>query len=238
MPRMISGYALVLLVILVAGCSPVTTIEGVELVAPTTQHTATPAPTPTPDPRTLALTGSVTKDFVGTTVSMNYPETWDHGERGQFFYVFDPAAEEPAPGINVFIQLTSTTDVADDLESMAPSVMREFSQRLMERGFADPESVPAPEQIKAFLWDEHDAAICFLPMVDGTNQVNLVIMDKDRARFVSVQGAAPAELWTEVEPTFLAILGTLTLNGNRLRADDLFAAYRNAADYQNHAHEN
>ncbi len=50
-------------------------------------------------------------------------------------------------------------------------------------------------------------------------------MDSRRDRFVLFTIQAPNEQWSELEPTFKAILASVTLDGEALPAEDVLAAY-------------
>ncbi len=219
---------LVAVMLLLTGCG-VETYAGVELATVPVAATSTPAPSPTPDPLLAELPNVMEKTFSGTTVTLNYPEEWQASERGQFFNIFDPAQgdENTAPGVFALIQLTRTVGLDRSDEDIAPAALLAFMRRMVEGGFAPSDSVPDPDEILAFQWTGHDAAMFYLPPEgNSTAGLSVLVMNEDHARFIVFNSFMDSSLWPSIEPTILAILSTATLDGQILGGPDLIAAYQ------------
>jgi hypothetical protein len=227
-----SRIAMLLVMVLLTGCG-VENIAGVDLSTAAISPTSTPVPTSSPEPLlSPELTNTATTEFVGTTVSLDYPDGWEAVEGGQSLTVFDPAFQNGnGPGVGLFFQLTRQTGLAtdDSSESIAPQAMALSLQRFAGGGYVHADSVPETDEALGFRWGSHDAAIFPWHSQDGAiTGVNVVVMDSDRRRFVLIGAQVDSTLWEDFEPTWLAIVGSFTLDGEALPAADIRAAYRQA----------
>ncbi len=208
--------------LLCAGCAQVEDLAGVSL--------ATVSPTPTAVPRTvvLPLPHTATKDFLGTVVSINYPEGWQVAESGQSLSVFDPDIGEPGGaglGIGMFIALTRSVGITEGEDAQAPLVMNRFLARAAAGGAVPPESAPAEDGALAFTWGGHDAAVFRWQSEDGAAQgIQLLVLDEDKRRFVIIATQPAPERWPDFQATWLNMMGTFTLNDTGLPLSDLQAA--------------
>jgi hypothetical protein len=188
--------------------------------------TSPPQPTATPDPLALELPNLIEKEFMGTLLTFRYPDGWTTDEGGQYMNVYSTDPDTPV-GVGVFISLTRGVGLdSDSEEALAPLAMQVFLQNAVDHGFANPETVPAEGVALGFDWGAHDAALFEWQPGDGaTTGLQIVLMDSRRDRFVLFTIQAPNEQWSELEPTFKAILASVTLDGEALPAEDVLAAY-------------
>jgi len=216
---------LVILALLLMGCS-VENLDGVPLVAPVIVPTSTAQPTSTPNPLAMELPNAIEKEFMGTLLAFRYPEGWTTDEGGQYLNVYSTNPATPA-GLGIFISLTRSVGLdSDSDEALAPLAMQAFLQNAADHGFANPDSVPGEGEARPFEWGNHDAALFQWQSGDGsTTGLQVVLMDSRRDRFVLFSMQAAAEQWTSMEPTFKAILASVTLDGDALPAEGVLAAY-------------
>ena len=80
-----------------AGCG-VENLDGITLATAAIRPTTTPPPTATPDPLAASLPNTATKEFLGTTITLSYPEDWQTDEGGQSLVVFDSEYPPGKPG--------------------------------------------------------------------------------------------------------------------------------------------
>ncbi len=233
---MSSGWGRCCLIVLLgmpvlAGCTRVETLAGVTLAAPVVAPTPTPLPTATPPPQALILPRMVSKEFTGTTVGLHYPDGWAHTEGGQSLRLFDPAY--PAgngPGVTLWIALTRTIDLDASPDGSAPQALERFLGQAAAAGFVPGEAVPGEDAAFAFLWGDHDSAFFRWQSGDrATQRAHVLVLSRDKRRFVLLTTAMPAALWPDFEPTWLAILSSVTLDGAALPAADMLAAWLQAA---------
>jgi hypothetical protein len=209
--------------LLLAGCG-VQNLAGVDLATVAITPTPTSAPTTTPDPSAIQLPNMTTKEFVDTSVSFSYPAGWQRDEGGQTLTVSDPEADLV---VTVFIRPTGDIEVDGDAENIAAQVMQFFLQQAAEFGAVPPESAPGPDEALPFRWGEQDAAIFPWHGEDRTG-ANVLVLNDDRDRLIFFGTETAPERWEAFEPTWLAVLGTVVLNGEALPAADVITAYREA----------
>ena len=125
------------------------------------------------------------------------------------------------------VQLTRTVGLDRGDEDIAPAALLAFMQRMAEGGFAPSDSVPDPDEILAFQWAGHDAAMFYQPPDGGSLAgLSVLVMNEDRARFIVFNSFMDSSLWPSMEPTILAILSSATLDGQILGGPDLIMAYQ------------
>ncbi len=234
LPRITRPF-LLLVVILLSACSGVENLTGVELASPAALPTATLPPTATPlAAATAALANTASKDFLGTTISLGYPDGWQVEERGQSLTVYqsDPASpKEVTTSVQIFIALTRSLELEELPEVLAPIAMQRFLLRGEEFGFVAPNSVPGTDEALPFQWGGHDAAIFPWRSEDGALAgVQVTVITEDRRRFVLIGTQTNAAGWPALEPVWQAMLGSFTLDGQALGADDLKNAYDSFMD--------
>ncbi|GAB4571926.1 MAG: hypothetical protein Kow0077_09890 [Anaerolineae bacterium] len=207
-------------IIAAGGCSPVENVAGVVLA------TANPTATSDAISTSVPLTRTLEKDFVGTVISINYPETWQTSESGQSISAFDPGtADSGGPGIGLFVALTRTVGVDAGEEGIAPVIMSRFLARGAEFGAVPREAVPDEAAAYPFTWGGHDAALYrWTSSENDTVGVQLLVLDGAKRRFVIIGAQASKAYWTDFEPTLHNILATFTLDGETLPIDDVIAA--------------
>lgn len=225
---------LLLTLLILTGCG-VENTAGVQLATIDVPPTVTPAPTTTPDPLAIELPLTGEKEFVGTTVTMRYPDGWATEEGGQYLTIFDPTTlnEDGEPtgatrGVSFRIQLTNLPGVEIDPEdeSVSPMFLSVFVQFARDNGFRPGDTFTMLDNIHAFTWNTHDSAI-YLEHIQETNftELYVVVMDNERRRFVTIVTMLNTDEWASFEPTLKAILGTITLDGEALPPADILTAY-------------
>lgn len=218
----------VTLLMLAAGCG-VENLSGVDLAtsgAEPTATTAMTAETPTPNPAALVdLPNTAEKEFLGTVLTMHYPEGWDTQEGGQSLNIFPTNGD--GFGVAIFVSLTRTTNVDRDEERVAPLVMAAFLQNAAQGGFVPEESAPTADSAYAFEWGPRAAALyAWQGADDNTNRgLTVVVMDDNRDRFVTLFVQGISDIWLDYAPIWQAMLGSVTLDGVALPGEDLWAAY-------------
>jgi len=216
--------------LLLAACSRVENLAGVTLATPNLAPTATPPPTATPAPQALTRPRTITKEFTGTTVTVSYPDGWEQVEGGQSLTLSDPAyPDRNGPGVNLRIALTRTVAVDAGPDGSAPLVMQRFLEQARGYGFFPQEALPGEDAATAFSWGGHDAAVFLWQSDDGaTRGAHVLVLTGDKRRFVIMTAATGSDLWPDFEPTWLAILSSLALDGVPLPPAELLAAYERA----------
>ncbi|MBN2472472.1 MAG: hypothetical protein JXN59_17225 [Anaerolineae bacterium] len=208
--------------LLLTGCGQVTDLAGVELA------TASPTATRPPVALVLPLSRTASKDFLGTVISLNYPEGWLTDESGQSITVYDPASnstDRSGLGVGMFVALTRSAGVTEADERLAPLVMSRYLGRAAGGGFIAAEAAPEEGEPLAFDWGGHDAAVFRWQSADAqTLGSQILVLDEDKRRFVIISTQAPADRWPDFEATWRDMLGTFTLNGASLPFSDLQAA--------------
>lgn len=216
---------LIPLLLILTGCG-VENLAGVELATVVVAPTDIIEPTTTPDPLTMELPNSTSKEFVGATISLRYPAGWEREESGQTLTVFDPESEF---GVGLFIRPTGALGIDLEAETVAPQVMRAVLRGAAEFGALPPEAVPSLEDVRAFRWGDQDAA---LYRWHGTDEreagVSVLVLNDGRDRLILFTTQAAPAVWQTFETTWLAVLGSVTLDGEALPAADILSAYQEA----------
>lgn len=216
------------LLLFLSACGHVENIAGVDLA------TASPTATRPPSEIALPLPRILEKDFLGTVLTMNYPDGWQTDEGGQSISAFDPNpayGDGDRPGIGMFVALTRTVGLTESEDSMAPDVMARFLARGAEFGMLPQEAVPDETGALAFDWGGYDSAIYRWQNDEGTTMgVQIVVMDEDKRRFVTIGSQTTTAQWPDFQTTWLDMLGTFTLNGNTLPVEALQTAFQAVAN--------
>ena len=213
-----------------AGCG-VENLDGVSLATAAIRPTTTPPPTATPDPLAASLPNTATKEFLGTTITLSYPEGWQTNEGGQSLVIFDSSTPPENQGLanaglSAFISLMRPLNLDAEAENLAALAMQAFVQEAVDNGFGQANSAPSLEETHSFTWGQHDAAIFAWNAADGsTTGVQLVVLDSNQRRFVLFSAQSAADTWPQFAPTLKAMLSTVTLDGDALPAADLLAAF-------------
>ena len=207
---------------LLAGCGRVEDLAGVELA------TASPTATRPPSEIALPLPRIATKDFLGTVITMNYPDGWQTDEGGQSITLFDPTtAGSGGTGVGLFVALTRTIGITEAEDEMAGIVMSRYLGRGAEAGFVNQEAAPDEGETLAFTWGTHDAAIFRWESEDGsTIGVQVLVLDDDKRRFVILGTTSSPDRWPDFQATWLDMMSTFTLNGTPLPLASLQAAFQ------------
>jgi hypothetical protein len=222
---------LVIAVLALAGCG-VDNLNGIELATAAIRPTSTPSPTATPDPLAATLPNMATKEFLGTTITLGYPDGWQTDEGGQSLAIFNPDASVQSGfgvsgfGLTAFISLTRRLNLDTNAENLSALAMHSFVQEAVDNGFGPSDSVPSLEQIHSFDWGAHKAAIFSWHATDNSIAgVELVVLDSDQRRFVLFSAQSAVEAWPQFTPTLKAMVATVTLDGDVLPGSDLVAAF-------------
>lgn len=217
---------LIVAALALAGCG-VENLNGIDLATAAIRPTSTPPPTATPDPLAETLPNTATKDFLGTTITLGYPDGWQTDEGGQSLTVFNPDVNGLGGfGLNVFFSLTRRLNLDSATDNLAALAMLSFVQEAADAGFAPTDAVPTLDQIHAFPWGTHEAAIFSWNAADSTVAgIEIVVLDTDQRRFVLFSAQSSVEMWPQFTPTLKAMLSTVTLDGEALPPGDALAAF-------------
>ena len=86
--------------------------------------------------------------------------------------------------------------------------------------------IPAVEELVPFSWHGHEAAIAAIRgLSDRYRQVVITVMDADLERFVYIVIQSPVSECQAFTPTWLAVLGSVTLDGESLSFEDVAVVY-------------